>query len=81
MKRMTYLKRELNEIRVKLNLNNFLISDWSMATMWGGTTLLQAHLRAMKELLGLRETHDWNWDFLINLSESDFPIKYFDVVV
>lgn len=48
--------------------------EWSEATMWGGTSLLQMHLRVFRDLLGMR--NKWNWDFIINLSETDFPIKF-----
>lgn len=46
-----------------------------MAPIWGGASLLQLHLRIMNEILELKLNETWNWDYLINLSESDFPIK------
>jgi len=30
-------------------------------------------LKAMDDLLKMT---DWKWDFFINLSESDYPVKY-----
>ena len=47
-----------------------------MSTIWGGASLLQMHLRAFKELSELKAANEWSWDFVLNLSESDFPIKY-----
>jgi len=42
-----------------------------MATIWGGASLLQMLLRAMKDVLSLWK----DWDFFINLSGLDFPIE------
>lgn len=70
-KRKAFLKRELK----KLKLKNVHVSDWSLATIWGGASLLQTHLRAMQELSDLKRNAQWDWQFVINLSESDFPIK------
>lgn len=41
------------------------------ATIWGGASLLEMLLSSMKELLSF----NWQWDFVINLSESDYPVK------
>lgn len=41
------------------------------STIWGGASLLKMLLSAMKDLFNL----GWKWDYVINLSESDFPIK------
>ena len=50
---------------------NIKVAPWRMATIWGGASLLQTLLRAMKDALSL-----WrNWDFFINLSGLDFPIE------
>ena len=43
------------------------------ATIWGGASLLSMHLQCMRELL--EDNQDWDWDYFINLSESDFPVK------
>ena len=45
-----------------------------MATIWGGASLLQMLLKAIRDLEYVLT--DWNWDYFINLSESDYPIKY-----
>ena len=44
-----------------------------MATIWGGASLLQMLLLAMEDLQFVLT--DWNWDYFINLSESDYPLK------
>jgi len=70
--RSSFLKSELQKISW---LDNYYVANWSMATIWGGASLLQMHLKAMKELYEYKKNGKWNWDFLINLSESDYPIK------
>lgn len=48
------------------------------STIWGGASLLKMLLESMKDLL---EKPSWHWDFVINLSESDFPVKPLDKLV
>lgn len=67
-KRREFLKKEVKKLN---HLKNVHISDWSMSTIWGGASLLEMHLKVMKELIDFK----WNWDYIINLSESDYPIK------
>lgn len=43
-----------------------------MATIWGGASLLSTYLQGMRDLL---EMTDWPWDFFINLSAADYPIR------
>ena len=47
-----------------------------MQPIWGGASLVFMHLRAMKDLVEFKSTQEWNWDYVINLSEADFPLKY-----
>ncbi|XP_045214811.2 xylosyltransferase 2-like [Mercenaria mercenaria] len=68
--RSEYMYRELLPLEEKLH--NVRLSKERFATIWGGASLLQAHLTFMKCLL---EMSDWHWDYYINLSESDYPIK------
>lgn len=70
---MTFLRREVKRMIEKVNKTNMYMPDWSMSTMWGGANLLHMHLRVITELLDRRTV--WPWDFVLNLSESDFPIK------
>lgn len=72
---MHFLRREVESLILKLNRKNFYLSKWSYATIWGGSSLLEMHLKAMKEMILMKENNIWDWDFVLNLSESDFPIK------
>ena len=54
---------------------NIRVANWSMATIWGGSSLLTMHLKAMTDLVKLKEANEWDWDYIINLSEADYPIK------
>ncbi|RWS08792.1 xylosyltransferase oxt-like protein [Dinothrombium tinctorium] len=65
--RQDYMFRELLKLEA---LPNVKLSRNRMATIWGGASLLTMLLNSIKELLTLS-----SWDFVINLSESDFPIK------
>ena len=54
------------------------LSDYPNATMmisknalWGGYSLIDAELRGIKQLLKMGR----NWEFFINLSGQDFPLK------
>ena len=68
--RSNYLYRELVELSSMLP--NVAVAPWRMATIWGGSTLLQMLLKAISDLV---KKEEWKWDFFINLSESDYPIK------
>lgn len=50
---------------------NIKLANQRFSSIWGGASLLKMLLTSMKDILSL----DWQWDFIINLSESDFPIK------
>ncbi|CAL1290966.1 unnamed protein product [Larinioides sclopetarius] len=69
--RQDYLYRELKLL--EKHFPNIRLSDVRLSTIWGGASLLQMLLSCISELLLLK---DWNWDYVINLSESDFPIKF-----
>ncbi|XP_050301024.1 xylosyltransferase oxt [Anthonomus grandis grandis] len=70
--RQDYLFRELLSLEsfpnIRLTRNRF-------ATIWGGASLLQMLLSCMKEVLAIPE---WDWQFIVNLSESDLPVKRID---
>lgn len=74
-KRMGFLRKEIEKIINIINSNNFYIAEWSFPSIWGGSTLLKVHLNAMKDILEFKKSKLWNWDFVLNLSETDFPIK------
>ncbi|KAM7447918.1 Xylosyltransferase 2 [Porites harrisoni] len=69
--RSDYLRREI--LKMIRNFPNAAVAPWSLATIWGGASLLKMLLRCMEDLMAKK---DWKWDFFINLSESDYPIKH-----
>ncbi|CAH1398513.1 unnamed protein product [Nezara viridula] len=76
IKRQDYLMRQLVEVEKKLK--NVRLSRNRNASIWGGASLLTVLLRAMIELI---PDKTWKWDYVINLSESDFPVKTNDELV
>lgn len=68
--RSNYLHREVQQIAQQYP--NVRATPWRMVTIWGGASLLKAYLRSMQDLLSML---DWNWDFFINLSATDFPTR------
>ncbi|CAH0548155.1 unnamed protein product [Brassicogethes aeneus] len=68
--RQDYLFREL--LALERNFPNIRLTRKRFATIWGGASLLEMLLSCMRELLELTQ---WKWDFVLNLSESDFPVK------
>ncbi|KAL4648100.1 xylosyltransferase 2 [Arapaima gigas] len=75
-KRSNYLHREV--LRITELYPNVRVTPWRMVTIWGGASLLKAYLRSMQDLLSLQ---DWQWDFFINLSATDFPTRTNDELV
>ena len=51
------------------------VAEWAMAPVWGGSTHMKVYLRALDDLVLFKNERKWIWDFVVNLSESDFPIK------
>ncbi|XP_013856002.1 xylosyltransferase 1, partial [Austrofundulus limnaeus] len=68
--RSNYLHREVLSLAARFP--NVRVTPWRMATIWGGASLLSMYLRSMKDLLLMS---DWSWDFFINLSAADYPIR------
>uniref|UniRef100_A0A672YKS8 protein xylosyltransferase n=1 Tax=Sphaeramia orbicularis TaxID=375764 RepID=A0A672YKS8_9TELE len=69
-KRSNYLHREVLVLAQKYP--NVRVTPWRMSTIWGGASLLTMYLRSMDDLLRMA---DWSWDFFINLSAADYPIR------
>uniref|UniRef100_A0A1B6CJW1 protein xylosyltransferase n=1 Tax=Clastoptera arizonana TaxID=38151 RepID=A0A1B6CJW1_9HEMI len=67
--RQDYMFREL--LSLEMRFSNIRLSRRRHSTIWGGASLLTMLLESMAELIQA----DWDWDFVINLSESDFPVK------
>ncbi|XP_071441320.1 xylosyltransferase oxt [Hetaerina americana] len=51
--------------------SNIRLSRKRFSTIWGGASLLRTLLESMRQLL----VSPWPWDYVVNLSESDFPVK------
>uniref|UniRef100_A0A8C2WNM1 Xylosyltransferase 1 n=1 Tax=Cyclopterus lumpus TaxID=8103 RepID=A0A8C2WNM1_CYCLU len=68
--RSNYLHRQVHSLAAQYS--NVRVTPWRMATIWGGASLLTMYLRSMADLLAMR---DWSWDFFINLSAADYPIR------
>lgn len=68
--RQDYLFREMQEL--EKSFSNVHVSTVRRSTIWGGASLLKILLHCMESIL---EIKDWHWDYIINLSESDYPIK------
>jgi len=68
--RRDYLYRELSKLIGRFS--NIRMDITRHSTIWGGASLLTMLLDAMNELLAMS---DWQWDYFLNLSESDYPVK------
>ncbi|KAJ8413600.1 hypothetical protein AAFF_G00081070, partial [Aldrovandia affinis] len=68
--RSDYLHRQV--VALASQYPNVRVTPWRMSTIWGGASLLTMYLRSMADLLAMR---DWSWDFFINLSAADYPIR------
>lgn len=68
--RQDYMYEELLKLETKTS--NIRLARQRYSTIWGGASLLRMLLTSMTELL---HNTDWQWDFIINLSESDFLVK------
>ncbi|XP_005187548.1 xylosyltransferase oxt [Musca domestica] len=67
--RQDYLYRNLLELEKKFT--NIRLARKRFSTIWGGASLLTMLMQCMHDLLN----SSYQWDFVINLSESDFPVK------
>lgn len=68
--RSNYLHREV--LSLATHYPNVRVTPWRMSTIWGGASLLNMYLQSMEDLLKMA---DWSWDFFINLSAADYPIR------
>uniref|UniRef100_A0A8D0AYY4 Xylosyltransferase 1 n=1 Tax=Salvator merianae TaxID=96440 RepID=A0A8D0AYY4_SALMN len=75
-KRSNYLHRQV--LQFASQYPNVRVTSWRMATIWGGASLLSTYLQSMQDLMEMR---DWPWDFFINLSAADYPIRTNDQLV
>ncbi|KAK1799093.1 hypothetical protein P4O66_007357 [Electrophorus voltai] len=72
--RSNYLHRQM--VALASQYPNVRVTPWRMSTIWGGASLLSMYLQSMQDLLA---TADWPWDFFINLSAADYPIRCTDI--
>ena len=70
------MERMLVKLKWQRNITNVALADWSMNAIWVGSSLFQMHLRIMKDLVEFKRKKNWQWDYFINLSEADMPLKY-----
>ena len=68
--RQDYLYREMKDLESQFP-ENIYVTPNRWATIWGGASLLSMLTGCFKDLLQKR----WDWDFVLNLSESDYPLK------
>lgn len=61
----------LKKILQKSHIDNIIISTKRRRTIWGGTSLLTMIL----ETISNEKLQALQWDFLINISESDLPVR------
>lgn len=59
-------------LKLETKTKNIRLARERYSTIWGGASLLRMLLASMTELL---HKTDWKWDFIINLSESDYLVK------
>lgn len=74
LQRQDYLYREMLKVERSCKLNNIIVARGEglrHASIWGGASLLTTLLKSARQILA----HHHHWDFLVNLSESDFPVK------
>lgn len=74
--RQIYLRTQL--MLDTMNYKNIEFANWCMSTIWGGASLLSMHLKSMKDLI--LKKRNWTWDYILNLSESDFPVKSIELL-
>jgi protein xylosyltransferase len=56
----------------KQGYHNFHVTDEQFPTIWGGSSLLEMFLYVIKWTLA--KSNFQQWDYIFNLSESDFPV-------
>nr|SVE74964.1 EOG090X01AN [Daphnia dolichocephala] len=67
--RQDFLFRSL--LQLELKYPNVRLSRKRLSSIWGGASLLDVLLQSMEQLLEI----DSQWQFVFNLSESDFPLR------
>ncbi|CAF0959935.1 unnamed protein product [Rotaria sordida] len=73
--RENYLYQEL--LILSKRISNIHLTNKRYPTTWGASTLLTAHLDGFKQIF---DELKWNFSFVLNLSETDFPLKPIQVL-
>ncbi|XP_034946782.1 xylosyltransferase oxt [Chelonus insularis] len=71
--RQDYMYREMLKVEKACKRKNIIVAKGAglrHASIWGGASLLTTFLTSAQQMLQYLD-----WDFLVNLSESDYPIK------
>jgi len=74
VQRETYLYEQL--LLLSKKISNIHLTNKRYPTTWGSSNLLMTHLEAFKQIF---DEFKWNFSFILNLSESDFPLKYVEI--
>ena len=59
------------QLRILEQKSNVKLAEKRFASIWGGTTLLTMMTNAMQEMLDM----NWQFDFVVNISGTDYLIK------
>ena len=70
--RQDYLVRNL--LPLERRFSNIHLTRKRLSTIWGGASLLDVLLESVQHLLKVHSS----WQFVFNLSESDFPVRSVD---
>ena len=71
---MNEFEQEFNRKHPKKN-SNLKFANWSVNATWSGASFFRMRMRALNDLVKLRNENIWPWDYAITLSEADFPLK------
>lgn len=63
---------DIQELLEKQGYTNFHVSERQFPTIWGGSSLLDMFLYVIDWTLS--NSNFQHWDYIFNLSESDFPV-------
>uniref|UniRef100_A0AC35TP77 Protein xylosyltransferase n=1 Tax=Rhabditophanes sp. KR3021 TaxID=114890 RepID=A0AC35TP77_9BILA len=69
-KRQSYMHQKMKKLETILP--NLVVSSKKWSTIWGGTSLLEMYLTLVGDQI------DKDWDYVINMSESDFLVMGMD---
>lgn len=69
---------KIEQILRKSNATNIYVARKRFSTIWGGSSLLEMFLATIRLTLN-GDLFEWfEWDYILNLSESDMPLLSID---